>query len=225
MTFVSAVMPTTPTRLPFIEKSIKYFRAQTFLDAELVILSREYSPDIAKLAGDRVMYGADTSINEITGAMRNAVNKCADGKIIIHWDDDDWYAPERIADEVGFLISSGKQVIGYHDMFYYRPADQSFFKYRYNVSKDMPHYAVGTSQCYWREYWEQNPFRSIKVGEDSAFSIVASQNKVLTTKDNCGMLVALAHPGSTSKPLFGSSQFPRVDKLEAPQAFLSEVGL
>lgn len=228
MIYVSAVMPTTAVRLPFVRKSIKYFLAQTYKDVELVIRSQDYSQELRDAIPNdenvRYTYGFDGLVGT-TGDLRNAANRAAFGNIIIHWDDDDWYAPERIADEVGFLISSGKQVIGYHDMIYYRPDDQKFFKYRYQQSKDMPHYAVGTSQCYWTEYWKQNPFRPIRIGEDSAFSIVASSKKEIISKDSNGMLVALAHEGSTSKPALGNSQFPKIPATQAPAAFLKEVGL
>lgn len=222
-------MPTRISRLPFILQSIKYFRAQTYQDAELMIscVSPEYPEELRR----HIVYDENIVLRwtpenlESAGEARNHVNVQAHGQIIIHWDDDDWYAPERIADEVGFLISSGKQVVGYHDMLYFRESDKNFFRYRYQRSTNMPHYATGTSQCYWRDYWRRNQFKNLKIGEDSAFSIEASQQNVLTSKDSCGMLVARSHEGSTSKPSLGSSQFPQISKEEAPQAFLAEVGL
>ncbi len=227
MTYVSAVMPTTPGRAHYVEKSIRYFLTQKFPDVDLTIYSEEFSQVLDALVHHEsinYIYGrAAQQTHQPIGAARNAVNAWVEGEIIIHWDDDDWYAPERVGDQVGHLIASGKQVVGYHDMLYYREEDGATFSYRYKPSKDMPLYATGTSQCYWHKYWEQNPFPDLNIGEDSAFSIRASNQNLLDSKDNCGMLVARTHVGSTSKPAFGSVAFPLAAAEEFPKAFLAEV--
>jgi glycosyltransferase involved in cell wall biosynthesis len=219
---VTAICPLVG-RQDFLPGLITCFLNQTFIDCELLIIE-DGGRSVESLipVHPRIHY-VNLMGHRNTGEKRNAANALAHGEIIIHFDSDDWYAPERINDEVGFLISSGKQVVGYHDMLYYREIDGRFFKYRYKPTPAMPWYATGTSMCYWRTWWEKHPFRSIDVGEDSAFSIEASKAGLLASKD-CGlMLVARQHAGSTSKVLLGHGDFPEADRAEFPSAFIEEL--
>ncbi len=50
------------------------------------------------------------------GAKRNFGCEHAEGEIIAHWDDDDYSAPGRLADQVERLRESGKAVTGFHSM-------------------------------------------------------------------------------------------------------------
>ena len=50
------------------------------------------------------------------GAKRNYGCERAAGDVIAHWDDDDYSAPERLADQVQRLLESGKAVTGFHSM-------------------------------------------------------------------------------------------------------------
>ena len=108
------------------------------------------------------------------GQLRNAAIENAvvywekgDGpNILIHWDDDDYSHPNRIAEQVALLQLSGADVVGYREMLFWRePAGEAWLY----ANNDRAGYAVGTSLCYWRRTWERKPFEATSRGEDNAF--------------------------------------------------------
>lgn len=215
---VTAVCPTA-NRLRYIPKMINCFLSQEHdFDRELIILDDGTTPCFSVVPFDsRIHYEYGQPGTWATlGEKRNAINGMASGEVIIHFDDDDWYAPDRIADQVGLLISSGKQVVGYHSMLYYREKDGGMFRYKYRGNGN---YASGATQCYWKEYWAANPYSRVTVGEDSAFSMSAEQKKCLVSTDGYGKIVVRSHDSNTGKPCLGSHDFPRVNRAEFPQAF------
>lgn len=223
--YVSAVMPTKTGRTRYALQSIQLFLKQTFPDAELVILSDEYDPELdfsARTACDKVRYydSAPGYPFATTGEKRNGLNKLVLGRIIIHWDDDDWYAPERIATQVAHLITSGKRVVGCHDLLFYREKDGGLFKYRFSGTGP---YATGTSQCYWTEHWQENQFLPVKVGSDSQFSLRASGKGLLASCDSRGIMVARNLSDSVAKPGLGGHDFPTARRDEFPPAFFTDL--
>lgn len=213
---VSCVCPTMPGRERFIPVMYKSFLSQIYPTTELIILTDGPVRHHAVQENAFVRYLTNGEIYKTLGAKRNAVNAFANGEIIVHFDDDDWSDPSRILQQVNFLKATGGQVVGYHDILYWRETDGHTFKYRYAGMGD---YASGTSLCYYREYWRTHPFPELKVGEDASFVFRAKSLGVLHSEDSQGMIVAVSHQGSSAKPDLGSSQFPRVTDREFPKAF------
>lgn len=217
MSLVTAVCPTA-NRLKYIPRAIQCFLSQTFKDSELVILddgAEPCYPVVPIHPRIRYEYG-QPGCWKTTGAKRNAINAMANGDIIWHMDDDDWSAPERMEEQVALLTTGSARVVGYHTLLYYRESDCGLFKYRYSGMGD---YAIGTSQCYWREYWKANPFPELNIGEDSQFSFKAAAKNMLASTPGCGMIVARTLSSSTAKPALGSCDFPKAEKSEFPKAF------
>jgi glycosyltransferase involved in cell wall biosynthesis len=124
------------------------------------------------------------------GALRNAANFTAQADIICHWDSDDWSHPNRIAEQVALLQSSGAECVGYNEMLFCVESDTErmvtriFTRARASASEvglpveiarkseawlyraAIPNYAIGTSMCYWRETWQRNPFSDQPEGCD-----------------------------------------------------------
>lgn len=222
MPLVTAVMPTRESRRPFWQKSLAYFAAQTFEDCELLILEEADAPANVVLP-PRVRYDWIRPQGICTGAKRNLLNSRAYSDIIIHWDDDDWYHPQRIATQVAFLHSvrpRGVQVVGYHDLLYYRVTDSTHWQYRF---PGRPPYAPGTSQCYWRDFWERHHFLNMPIAEDSRFSEIARQFGALESLPLSQMIVAQAHAGNTFRPQFGSAPFLEASPDMFPKEFLLAV--
>lgn len=66
------------------------------------------------------------------GELRNMANTAAgcgvnEADIICHWDSDDWSHPNRIAEQVALLQSSGAECVGYNEMLFWVGADQAHF--------------------------------------------------------------------------------------------------
>lgn len=129
--------------------------------------------------------------NPPIGAKRNVGCEHARGSIICHWDDDDYSAPERIADQVARMQSTGKPVTGYHTM-RFRKEDETW------MYRGDPSFALGTSLCYQRSWWERHPFPGLQVGEDNEFVAAANEAGAVASTDAGELMYATIHADNTS---------------------------
>jgi glycosyltransferase involved in cell wall biosynthesis len=218
-------MPTY-NRAKWISLAIECYLQQTFTDSELVILDNgDDETESVVPAHPRIRYYKQPGQKLNTGEIRNRVNELAQGEIVCHWDDDDWSAPNRIETQVARLLSSGKQVTGYHSISYWDTSSNRAPEDRAHIYQGTASYACGTSQLYFKNWWTQHPFNTKAVGEDSDFSHAAKCSKQLDSVDGRQMIVARAHSDSTCPAPLGSSSFPRVRLPDMPQAFLEAVGV
>ena len=142
--------------------------------------------------------------------------------IIVHWDDDDWSHPERIARQVALLQSSGADVVGYREMLFWRenaasmeiqggtlvrrPESEWGEAWLYSIRD--PNYALGTSLCYWRRVWAERPFADTSQGEYLSFlagrkvvsvpAFVGSERLGVQAVDTDPLMIARIHAGNTS---------------------------
>lgn len=194
---VSCIMPTRGRPL-FARKAITCFLEQNYPKRELIILDDEDDPSLKIIVGmiDGVRY-VRTGERLTIAEKRNECCKRASGEIIMHWDDDDWSAPWRISIQVGLLQDSGKAVTGFHSMLFYDHARSRALKYINDRS-----YAIGTSLCYRKDWWQAHPFRNgtpdPNVGEDGQFKDEANNCGELYSIDADLVMVATIHPGNTS---------------------------
>ena len=109
---VSCIMPTA-NRRDFVLQSIEYFRRQDYPACELLILDDEGGEDLAGLlpGDDRIRYFRLRAGLTI-GAKRNRGCELARGSFIAQWDDDDWYAPQRLSAQVAPLRAGTAQITG-----------------------------------------------------------------------------------------------------------------
>jgi glycosyltransferase involved in cell wall biosynthesis len=180
-------MPTRDRRA-FVAQSIAQFLAQDYPAKELVIIDSGES--VRDLVPDRpdIRYSRADRRRSI-GELRNLACSRATGDIILHWDDDDWYAPGRITTQVWRHLTSGAAVTGYRSLPFADDATRRAWLY-----SGRPRYVIGTSLCYSREYWASRAFESLRHGEDNAFVSVAPS--VYAAEDD-GMIVARVHGGNT----------------------------
>jgi glycosyltransferase involved in cell wall biosynthesis len=163
---VSCIMPTMAGREVFRQQALECYESQTWSHKDLVVVD---SPGTV-------------------GAKRNIAVAMSRGEILCHWDDDDWSAPGRIEDQVRRLLGSKVEITGYHSMIF---ENEEGKRWKYN---GQPHYALGTSLCYWKSYWRRRPFRQINTGEDNAFI----QGTQVLSVDAGDLMVARIHGGNTS---------------------------
>jgi cellulose synthase/poly-beta-1,6-N-acetylglucosamine synthase-like glycosyltransferase len=157
-------------RPEMVARALKSYRAQTY--------------------PDRVLIQYDNDGQQSIGALRNDANSRTKCDIICHFDSDDWSHPNRIAEQVALLQSSGAECVGYHEMLFWRSVDEKIKAQYAEVLKRfpsdapipkhlqlrgdeawlyraaIPNYAIGTSMCYWRETWERHPFPDRSEGCD-----------------------------------------------------------
>jgi hypothetical protein len=71
-------------------------------------------------------------------------------------------------------------------------------------------YALGTSLCYRRDWWERNRFPSLQVGEDNHFVAAARDAGQLVAADAGELMYARIHPGNTSPKSATGDQWKRL---------------
>ncbi len=125
----------TRDRPEMLKRAIACFQAQTY--RRKFICAYDTSPgaqpirdNIASPTGafeGSILHFPDNAGKSI-GWLRNeiALHHCEATiapDIFIHWDDDDWSHPERIAEQVALLKASGKEAVGFREMLFWRFVD------------------------------------------------------------------------------------------------------
>lgn len=165
---VSCVMPTCDRR-NFIHAAIDCFQKQTYEHRELIVMDDGENKVKDLIPADPKIRYIELSSRMILGAKRNAINEEAKGDVIIHFDDDDWSAPNRVADGLKLLAASGKPLVGYKNMLYWDVTEQKAKKYIGWISN----YIVGLSLCYLKSYWKEYCFKVQQISSDGGFILGA----------------------------------------------------
>jgi len=191
--FVSCIMPTA-NRRRFVPAAIEQFLAQDYPASELIILDdgEDSVEDLAPVH-PAVRYVRRPRYRTL-GAKRNAACDLACGDIILHWDDDDWYAPGRIRAQVDALSCSGAELCGIDKVLFYDPRAPSAWEYNYSGGAP---WVYGATLCYRRDFWRAHPFADVTVGEDNVFAAAARPGEICVMPDN-RFFVALVHGANTS---------------------------
>lgn len=188
---VSAIMPTR-LRGEMADAAVRMFHDQTWARKELIIIDDVTGRSFDRFATgwnpDGVYYGLAPNLT--IGEKRNVAIANASGEIIMHWDSDDIYSPDRMLDQVIRLLENdGAEMTGYHAMEFVDEAGQH--RYLYDCG---PGHAIGVSMCYWRSAWEFRRFRHIEEGEDMDFA----RGRRIASAPADGRIVARIHEGNTS---------------------------
>lgn len=174
----------TRDRPQMAARAVAAFRRQTYERKRLLIwdtgeLNVDFDDD-GEGGGEVAHIPAEQElcVKPTIGALRNRANAFWNAyQVRIHWDDDDLSHPNRIAEQVALLQSSGADCVGYNECLFWRePVGEAWL-----YSNRTPSYAVGSSLCYWRKTWERHPFPDLQIGEDKAFlrAITDTGGKVL----------------------------------------------
>lgn len=190
---VSCVCPTMPSRKEWLAKAIECFKAQTYSgNKELLVIADGYTPGDAS--------GSDGTIPMITvgvpaglsvGRKRNLGAELAEADIIIHWDDDDFSHPTRIADQVERLLDTGKAVTGYHSMRFTDGA--KWWQYRGHPAA----WAFDTSLCYRKSFWQTHRFEEINDGLEASFRNAAIRERQFISADGSDQMYVTIHEANT----------------------------
>ena len=160
----------TRDRPQMARRAVECFRRQTYGPKVLLIYSaedfqmkdnRENEWIVRQKPADRPIGNLRNEANAITGGVPD---------ILCHWDDDDWSHPNRIAEQVALLQSSGADAVGYSDLLFwdtrprlinpelrdmdsFEPANEAWL-YSRPTRLNVP----GSTLCYWRKTWESKHF-------------------------------------------------------------------
>ena len=111
---VSCIMPTSG-RPDWVAQAIRYFQRQDYPNLELIIVDASPGAELAPLPDDPRILRERIRPGTSIGAMRNRACELARGEAIVHWDDDDWYAPQRISAQVRPILEGRADITGLTD--------------------------------------------------------------------------------------------------------------
>lgn len=107
---VSCLM-VTANRRRLTERSVACFLAQDYPNRELVIVddgTEDYAPILSAIPADRVIHHHIVKDPARTlGDLRNLSLDIARGDLMAHWDDDDWFDPQRLSRQMAALTHGG----------------------------------------------------------------------------------------------------------------------
>jgi glycosyltransferase involved in cell wall biosynthesis len=104
----------TRNRVALLKRAVHSFQYQTYSPCELII---QYEADdlatrtyLSTLVDPRIVPMEVQAMPRLSlGSRRNIAVRDARGKYIAQWDDDDWSAPSRLAEQVAAIRTSGRQ--------------------------------------------------------------------------------------------------------------------
>ena len=190
---VSCIMPTA-NRRRFVPDAIRLFQRQDYANKELVILD-DGADSVEDLVPNdpQIRYIRQTGKRTL-GTKRNECVQAAHGDLILHWDDDDWYAPHRIQVQVEAL-QGGYDVCGTNTLLFLDIRDGRAWKYEYPARSRF--WLSGSTLAYTRRYWSAHPFPDINVGEDTRF-VWSGTPKQMKQLERCDIHVGIIHDHNTS---------------------------
>jgi len=96
----------TRGRVARLDRAVRCFHDQTHPNRELVLLYEDddhetaaYAEAAARSTPEIVSVGVARDPGAPLGVLRNLAVSRSDGEYVCQWDDDDWYHPERLADQ------------------------------------------------------------------------------------------------------------------------------
>jgi glycosyltransferase involved in cell wall biosynthesis len=111
-------MPTADRR-EWVRQSIRYFERQDYPARELVIVDDGADDLAAMLPRDPQIRLIRSRRPLSIGAKRNLACEAARGALIAHWDDDDWYAPDRLTAQAAPLLTGTAEISAFDDTLFF----------------------------------------------------------------------------------------------------------
>ncbi|HEX4855346.1 MAG TPA: glycosyltransferase family A protein [Limnobacter sp.] len=222
---VSIITPTRnrETFLPFIQRCVEN---QTYPHIEWLVLDNSAQATTTLGSSTKVVtrYEHDPTAMSI-GALRNRLVEKAQGELIVHFDDDDYYSPCYISDMVEMMHKhkldlinlSGFFVLDLKNRFFgfvdsVNTKDRHFvldgknpvltadFSQQENPHLDNSGIGYGFSYCYKKEVWLQGKFPDQNWKEDYEFASAASRKfRLGHFQDSKGLTLHAIHGMSTSR--------------------------
>jgi glycosyltransferase involved in cell wall biosynthesis len=223
METVSVITPTR-NRERFLHNLESLVRHQTYPSLEWIIHDDSPAPSahFASLADPRVKYLHSTAPLSI-GEKRNRMVQIAEGGIIAHFDDDDYYSADYLATMVGrmdegydfvklsawFLYSGLYRALGYwdcretqglHHVWSNRPQSIACFDARDARNLKQNCLGFGFSYVYKKAVWAAVPFPDVNWNEDEPFASRANERfKLRHFPDASGLCLHILHKTNTSR--------------------------
>jgi hypothetical protein len=192
---VSCIMPTY-NRRAFITLALSSFREQTYPNRELVVVDDGSDAIGDLLTGQPAVRYVRLERRISIGAKRNLACGAAGGEIIAHWDDDDWYAPDRLEMQVSPILRGEADITGLENRFVLQMPQRKFWTVDRRLHQSMFVGDVhGGTLVYRRSIWtEGTRYPEVDLAEDAMLLQQAvRRGKRITRLENHGSFVYLRH--------------------------------
>jgi glycosyltransferase involved in cell wall biosynthesis len=188
---VTCLCPTR-NRRHFLPYAIDCFLKQSYYHREMLIVAD--GEPISDLIPNDSRIRVIKTIHPISlGEKRNFGCRYSHGRFIAHWDDDDFYGPERLTDQIHTLCTSKENVTGYHTLSF--TDGNKTWLWKLDQSSNMD--CFGCSLVYTKDYWKLHQFKPLQLGEDREFILEAQQNSQLTITDGTRHVCCRNHENNT----------------------------
>lgn len=192
---VSCIMPTYHRRA-FLPLALEAFQAQDYPSKELVVVDDgedQVADLVSGLASVRhLALRRRTSI----GAKRNLACAAARGRLIAHWDDDDWYGPTRLSWQVAPLLAGEAEVTGLENSCQLELATGEFWRTTPELHRRLFVGDVhGGTLVYWKRLFDEGlRYPDVNLAEDAMFlRQVQRRGSRLLRVANPGLFVYMRH--------------------------------
>lgn len=193
---VSCIMPTA-NRPNYVALAIEHFLNQDYRNAELVIID-DGKESVRSVLPDhrRIKYFYTAPLGSI-GNKRNYACERAQGEIIMHWDDDDYYAYDWMNRQLKALEESQADIVGLNKIVFFSPLVKKYWDYA-DTNTARP-WLSGATMAYRKSFWEKHPFKDLNIGEDYDY-IWNSGAKIYAYDYPNGFISTLHANNTTLKP-------------------------
>ena len=225
MPLISCIMPTF-NRRAFIPLAIQHFLAQDYPNKELVIVD-----DGDDAIGDLVNAVPDVRYIRLNqrisiGAKRNLACREARGELIAQWDDDDWYAPDRLSYQAQLILDDQADLTGLENTYLLELPAGRFWTTQHQLHQRMFVGDVHGGTLVFRKNILNNGLRypEVNLAEDAGLLKQAlRRGKRLARLPNPGVFVYVRHGKNAWQFAPGKFIDPKGWRsIDPPAAFSSE---
>jgi len=212
---VSCIMPTA-NRQKYIPLAIKHFLRQDYPNKELIIIDDGKESIAPLLPKDRHIKYLYTPPLGTIGAKRNYACQQANGDIIMHMDDDDYFASDWISRQVHFLTTSKADICGIEHVHFFSPITDTLWLGT-ALNRNNPagsQWLNGATLAYWKSFWQLHPFEDRQTAEDDKF--VTKTGAKVFAHDYIDGCVVILHQHNTTTKYFEESRHKKTELLILP---------
>jgi O-antigen biosynthesis protein len=196
---ISCIMPTRG-RPSFVAQAITYFRRQDYPRRELVIVYDDEADLPAGIDDHNIRTIRATQAS--VGGKRNEGVRAARGEIIAHWDDDDWYAAQRLSRQVLPIVQGVADITALNgNLFMVIPAGEFWSVSRELFARLFVENVSGGTLMFRAEIWHRSgPYPLTSLREDADFLVKAMRDGArLCRLPGRDLHIYVRHKGNTWK--------------------------
>ena len=173
--------------------AVRWFMAQDYANRELIIVDDGPTPIHELIPDEPNIQYIRLNDRHPVGIKRNIACESAQGELIAHWDDDDWFAPHRLSVQVEVMQNRSIDMCGIDTLLYYDLRDGR--AWRYIHPRRARHWL--SLLMYRRSLWSRTRHCASKMGSDTRFVWRVNPRRIFTLPDT-DLNVCMMHSSNVS---------------------------